>query len=280
MNDDYTRIAASIQRLQTDFRQQPSLAELATAANLSPHHFQRLFARWAGVSPKKFLQCLTVQSARQRLRDGASVLDAALDSGLSGPGRLHDLTVSLQSASPGEIKSGGAGWTVSFGFADSPFGTCLLATGPRGIVRLAFVDDRDVDAARRSLLDDWPAADVRHDDVIAQTQVDHVFEAADRREPLACYVRGTRFQVKVWRALLEIPPGQLATYRRIADLIEHPRAVRAVGTAIGRNPIGYLIPCHRVIRSTGVMGDYRWGTVRKRLLVASELAASDSETST
>lgn len=274
MTNDYQRIAASIQRLQSDFLNQPSLSELAEAADLSPHHFQRLFVRWAGVSPKKFLQCLTVQAARQRLEAGASVLDAALDSGLSGPGRLHDLTVRLEAASPGEIKSGGAGWTIGFGFGDSPFGTCFTATGPRGILRLAFVEDVDPDAARQSLQQEWRAAEFRHDDVAAQACINHIFEASDRQERLSCLVRGTAFQVRVWRALLEIPTGQLVTYRQVADLAKHPQAVRAVGTAIGRNPIGYLIPCHRVIRSTGVIGGYRWGATRKRLLIATELSQS------
>lgn len=276
MTNDYQRIAASIQRLQSDFRNQPSLSELAAAAELSPHHFQRLFVRWAGVSPKKFLQCLTVQAARQRLEAGASVLDAALDSGLSGPGRLHDLTVRLEAASPGEIKSGGAGWTIGFGFGDSPFGTCFTATGPRGMLRLAFVDDVNADTVRQSLQQEWRAAELYHDDVAAQAQINHVFGAADRKAPLSCLVRGTAFQVSVWRALLQIPAGQLVTYGHVAQLAEHPRAVRAVGTAIGRNPIGYLIPCHRVIRSTGVIGDYRWGATRKRLLIATELSQSDA----
>ncbi|MCR9201607.1 MAG: helix-turn-helix domain-containing protein [Planctomycetaceae bacterium] len=186
MTNDYQRIAASIQRLQSDFRNQPSLSELAEAADLSPHHFQRLFVRWAGVSPKKFLQCLTVQAARQRLEAGASVLDAALDSGLSGPGRLHDLTVRLEAASPGEIKTGGAGWTIGFGFGDSPFGTCFMAAGPRGILRLAFVDDADTDTATQSLLQDWPGAKLCHDDVAAQTRINHIFASSDRRATLSC----------------------------------------------------------------------------------------------
>lgn len=272
---DYERIAASIRQLQTSFREQPSLEELASAADLSPHHFQRVFQRWAGVSPKKFLQCLTVQAARQRLQDGASVLEAALDAGLSGPGRLHDLTVRLEAASPGEIKSGGRGWTIRWGFAESPFGVCLIASGQRGLLRLSFVDQPDDASALAILQTDWPAATLQRDPAHAASIVQTMFAAKPPEAPsLRCVVRGTEFQVLVWRALLEVRPGQLTTYSQIARRIDRPAAVRAVGTAVGRNPIACLIPCHRVIRSTGVIGEYRWGSPRKRLLVATELMRS------
>lgn len=272
---DYERIAASIRQLQTSFREQPSLEELASAADLSPHHFQRVFQRWAGVSPKKFLQCLTVQAARQRLQDGASVLEAALDAGLSGPGRLHDLTVRLEAASPGEIKSGGRGWTIRWGFAESPFGVCLIASGQRGLLRLSFVDQPDDASALAILQTDWPAATLQRDPAHAASIVQTMFTAEPPEAPsLRCVVRGTEFQVLVWRALLEVRPGQLTTYGQIARRIDRPAAVRAVGTAVGRNPIACLIPCHRVIRSTGVIGEYRWGSPRKRLLVATELMRS------
>ena len=272
---DYERIAASIRQLQTSFREQPSLEELASAADLSPHHFQRVFQRWAGVSPKKFLQCLTVQAARQRLQDGASVLEAALDAGLSGPGRLHDLTVRLEAASPGEIKSGGRGWTIRWGFAESPFGVCLIASGQRGLLRLSFVDQPDDTSALAILQTDWPAATLQRDPAHAASIVQTMFAAEPPEAPsLRCVVRGTEFQVLVWRALLEVRPGQLTTYGQIARRIDRPAAVRAVGTAVGRNPIACLIPCHRVIRSTGVIGEYRWGSPRKRLLVATELMRS------
>ena len=272
---DYERIAASIRQLQTSFREQPSLEELASAADLSPHHFQRVFQRWAGVSPKKFLQCLTVQAARRRLQDGASVLEAALDAGLSGPGRLHDLTVRLEAASPGEIKSGGRGWTIRWGFAESPFGVCLIASGQRGLLRLSFVDQPDDASALAILQTDWPAATLQRDPAHAASIVQTMFAAKPPEAPsLRCVVRGTEFQVLVWRALLEVRPGQLTTYSQIARRIDRPAAVRAVGTAVGRNPIACLIPCHRVIRSTGVIGEYRWGSPRKRLLVATELMRS------
>ena len=272
---DYERIAASIRQLQTSFREQPSLEELASAADLSPHHFQRVFQRWAGVSPKKFLQCLTVQAARPRLQDGASVLEAALDAGLSGPGRLHDLTVRLEAASPGEIKSGGRGWTIRWGFAESPFGVCLIASGQRGLLRLSFVDQPDDASALAILQTDWPAATLQRDPAHAASIVQTMFAAKPPEAPsLRCVVRGTEFQVLVWRALLEVRPGQLTTYSQIARRIDRPAAVRAVGTAVGRNPIACLIPCHRVIRSTGVIGEYRWGSPRKRLLVATELMRS------
>lgn len=275
--NDYDRIAAAIEFLNSSFRDQPSLDEIAAKAGLSAPHFQRLFRRWAGVSPKKFLQCLTVQAAKQRLQQGASVLDASLDSGLSGPGRLHDLTVNLESASPGEIKSGGADWTIRFGFAASPFGLCLIADSPRGILKLAFVVDADERAAETLLREDWRRAMLSRDDSHATALMKTIFNGnalpADRSgSSLRCLVRGTEFQVRVWRALLELPLGCVASYGDVARHIGRPGAVRAVGTAIGQNSVGYLIPCHRVIRATGVVGEYRWGSIRKRLLIGHELA--------
>lgn len=275
---DFERITTVIEYLNTHRRQQPSLEELADVVELSPFHFQRLFTRWAGVSPKKFLQCLTVRSAGQQLRNGRSVLDAALDEGLSGPGRLHDLTVLLEAASPGEIKAGGQGWTITAGFADSPFGTCMIAESPRGVCRLSFVDRRDQSVAEEQLAADWPNARLQWDHHHATAISERIFLPGGNRQrksshpPLQCLVKGTEFQVKVWRALLKIPYGELTTYGHIADATGHAKAGRAVGSAVGRNEIGYLIPCHRVIRDTGVVGEYRWGSVRKQAMIASELA--------
>lgn len=273
--NDYERIARVIRYLDEHHAVQPDLAELADRAGLSPFHFHRLFSAWAGVTPKDFVQCLTLAHAKQLLRRGENVLDTALDAGLSGPGRLHDLCVSLEAASPGEIKSGGEGWTITMGFAESPFGKCFLAESPRGLCRVAFVEgDRD-SAAVAELQQDWPRARLRRDDARAARLAAHIFrqrESSAGAPSLRAFVRGTAFQVRVWRALLRIESGSVVTYGRLAGAIGQPAAARAVGTAVGRNPLAYLIPCHRVIRETGVIGGYRWGAVRKRAILAWESA--------
>lgn len=275
---DFQRIAKVIQYLAVHHRSQPSLDELAAIVDLSPFHFQRLFVRWAGVSPKKFLQLLTVNAVKKRLLEGQNVLDASLDVGLSGPSRLHDLTVSLEAATPGEIKSGGQDWQLSAGFATTPFGDCLIANSPRGICRLDFIEIRDRQTAEQQLVLDWPQTKICWDDSAAQAVAKRIFcqpAQTDSRGGLRCFVQGTEFQMRVWRALLTIPAGQLTTYAQIAKTIGNPNACRAVGTAIGSNPIGYLIPCHRVIRATGVIGQYRWGEIRKRAVIARELSNCD-----
>lgn len=269
--NDYKRIAQIIRFLGERHAEQPDLAALATRAGLSPFHLHRLFSAWAGVTPKNFLQCLTLAHAKELLRDGQNILDAALDSGLSGPGRLHDLCVSLEAASPGELKSGGVGWTIGFGFAESPFGKCLIAESPRGICHLSFVQNEKsaLDGLRR----DWPEAKWSRDDSTAATISGQIFcQRAGSKigAPLRAFVRGTPFQVRVWRALLQIPPGSITSYGRLAAAIGKPTASRAVGSAIGQNPLAYLIPCHRVIRETGVVGDYHWGPIRKRAMIAWE----------
>lgn len=279
--NDFERVAKVIDYLAEHRRTHPSLQELAEIVDLSPAHFQRLFVRWAGVSPKKFLQLLTVQNVRQRLRDGRSVLDTALDEGLSGPGRLHDLTLSLEAATPGEIKAGGEGWRITTGYANSPFGDCLIAATPRGICRLDFVETREPRAVETELLSDWSKAEIFWDDSAADTIAEQIFrQPGEDTHDLRCFVKGSQFQVCVWRALLRIPSGHLATYQQIAKAIGKPEASRAVGTAIGSNPIGYLIPCHRVIRKTGVVGQYRWGEARKHAAIARELSQTEIETLT
>lgn len=273
--NDYERIARVIGYLDEHHAAQPDLAELAGRAGLSPFHFHRLFSAWAGVTPKDFVQWLTLAHAKELLRRGKNVLDTALDAGLSGPGRLHDLCVSLEAASPGEIQSGGAGWTISVGFAESPFGKCFLAESPRGLCRLAFVEaDRD-SVAVTELQQDWPRARLRRDDSAAARLAAQIFRprgSSGGGPTLRAFVRGTAFQARVWRALLEIESGSVVTYGRLAAAIGQPAAARAVGAAVGRNPLAYLIPCHRVIRETGVIGGYRWGAVRKRAILAWESA--------
>jgi AraC family transcriptional regulator of adaptative response/methylated-DNA-[protein]-cysteine methyltransferase len=255
-------------------REQPGLAELAAHARMSSFHLHRLFSAWAGVTPKDFLQCLTLERVKESLHNGHSVLDAAFDSGLSGPGRLHDLCVTLEAASPGELKSGGRGWTIVAGFAESPFGLCLVGENPRGICHLAFIEPRQKDAAWEELQNEWPEAKLQRNDSATERIADRIFTHKRRRqENLRAYVRGTSFQLRVWRALLRVPVGKVTSYGRIAAAIGNPSASRAVGTAVGANPVAYLIPCHRVIRETGAIGEYHWGGgVRKRAMLMWENA--------
>jgi AraC family transcriptional regulator of adaptative response/methylated-DNA-[protein]-cysteine methyltransferase len=211
------------------------------------------------------------------LRQGESVMAVALKSGLSGPGRLHDLCVNLEAASPGELKSGGEGWTIVAGFADSPFGPCLVAESPRGICQISFLESENGKTEWTALQENWPRATLCRDDVAASRMAGRIFPAPDaaRSGPtLRAFVRGTAFQVQVWRALLQVQPGTLVSYGRLAEALGKPAAARAVGSALAKNPLAYLIPCHRVIRETGVVGDYRWGRVRKRAIMAWESSAA------
>lgn len=279
--NDYERIARVIRYLDERHIEQPDLATLAEYLGVSQFHFHRLFRTWAAITPKDFLQCLTLAHAKKLLRQGKSVLDASLISGLSGPSRLHDLCVTLEAASPGELKSGGEGWTISCGFADSPFGKCLVGESPRGICYLAFISSQDGQTEWAALQKDWPRARLQQDDSAAARIAARIFTQPGKLSagpPLRAFAQGTPFQIMVWRALLQVPPGVLVSYGQLAAALGQP-AARAVGTAVGHNPLSYLIPCHRVIRSTGVLGDYRWGAVRKQALVAWECAPrSNTET--
>lgn len=272
---DYRRVETAIRFLADNRESQPELADVAAAVGSSPYHLQRLFSRWAGVSPKKFLQHLTIADAKRRLDASASVLDAALDAGLSGPGRLHDLFVGFDAVTPGEYKSRGAGLVFTYGFQPSPFGECLLVTCRQRLSGLSFVIDGDRDAALVDQAGGWDAADWRPNDAAVAGLGERIFgsPAADR-QPLSLLMRGTPFQIKVWQALLRIPPGAVTTYGRIAEAVCTRRAARAVGTACGGNRIGYLIPCHRVIRDTGAITGYRWGRERKLAILAVEAERS------
>ena len=273
--NDYERIAGVIRYLDESHTDQPDLTTLARHVGLSQHHFHRLFTSWAGITPKDFLQCLTLAHARELLYQGKSVLDAALDTGLSSPSRLHDLCISLEAASPGDVKSGGEGWELTVGFADSPFGKCLLAESHRGVCHLSFVDSGDKAAALAEVKAQWPRARLLRNDTAASQLASRIFErpaVGNSLAPLRAFVRGTPFQVRVWRALLQIQHGTLVSYGGLAATVDQPTAARAVGSAVGQNPLAYLIPCHRVIRETGVLGNYRWGPVRKRAILAWENA--------
>jgi AraC family transcriptional regulator of adaptative response/methylated-DNA-[protein]-cysteine methyltransferase len=268
---DYERIARAIEYLQRHATQQPDLASVARHVHLSEHHFQRLFTRWAGVSPKRFLQYLTVEHAKSRLPESQNVLDLAGTVGLSGPGRLHDLFVTLEAVSPGEYKARGAGLEIRYGIHASPFGPALIAVSPRGICGLHFLDG-GIDDAEQLIGRDWPHAGLREDARGTAVLAEHVFRpfASHPAKPLALVVKGSNFQIKVWRALLALPFGSVTTYRDIARRIQEPGAARAVGNAIGANPIAWLIPCHRVIRESGELSRYRWGETRKAAILGWE----------
>jgi AraC family transcriptional regulator of adaptative response/methylated-DNA-[protein]-cysteine methyltransferase len=273
---DYERIARVIRYLDEHQSEQPDLATIAGFSGLSPSRFHHLFSSWAAITPKDFLQCLTLSHVRKLLREGESVLGAALASGLSGPGRLHDLCVGLEAASPGELKSGGEGWTIVAGFAASPFGRCLIGMSPRGVCHLSFDDSGSDEDHLSTLREKWPGARIERDDAAASRLAVRIFERpgnAPAQPAIRAFVRGTAFQVRVWRALLEIQPGTLVSYGSLASAVGQPSAARAVGTAVGQNQLAYLIPCHRVIRETGVIGGYRWGGIRKRAIIAWEWAA-------
>ena len=273
---DYARIEDAILRIEARFPQTASLEELAAAAGLSAAHFQRTFRRWVGISPKRFQQFLTVEYAKQRLAQSHSVLDAAFDAGLSGPGRLHDLFVACEAMTPGEYKSQARDMVVSYGFHPSPFGECLLMTTERGICALGFTAQAGDRAARRAALADlggqWSLAHLVEAPDTTAPLAARIFDTPDPAAPLTLLLKGTNLQIKVWQALLRIPPGYLATYQDIARHVGNPSASRAVGNAVARNAISYLIPCHRVIRKSGSINNYRWGTARKKALIGWEQA--------
>lgn len=270
----YQQIAQAIEHLTANFQEQPSLAALAERVNLSEFHFQRLFTEWAGVSPKKFLQYLTLEHAKQQLRDGVPLAEAAYESGLSGTGRLHDLFVTIEGVTPGQFKQLGTGLELTYGVFDSPFGSYVLGAINGKVCLLQFLDE---DADPKAILTaEWPEVSLRHDPAAVKPLADRIFatdhSVTDMTQPLSVLVKGSSFQLKVWEALLKIPEGRLTSYDQIAGAIGMPAASRAVGTAIGSNPVGYLIPCHRVIKKTGLFGGYRWGAERKQAMLGWEAA--------
>ncbi len=269
---DYHRIAEAIRFIESRVEEQPGLDEIACRAGLSAFYFQRLFCRWAGITPKDFLQFLTLVRAKRELAASTSVLETSLKVGLSGPGRLHDLFLSLEAVTPGEFKRGGAGLEIAWAVHPTPLGEALVATTPRGLCGLSFVNGSD--AALEELRARWPEARLREASdgtaPLANEVVQRMRGLATK--PLRLVLKGTPFQIQVWRALLAIPEGEVTSYRRLAALAGAPTAARAVGAAVGANPIACLIPCHRVIRETGALGDYHWGAPRKATLLALEAA--------
>jgi AraC family transcriptional regulator, regulatory protein of adaptative response / methylated-DNA-[protein]-cysteine methyltransferase len=278
MSTDYQRVAEAIQYLEQHFREQPELDDLAEHLHVSPFHLQRLFTRWAGISPKRFVQFLTAEHAKRLLADAHSVLDATYDSGLSSPSRLHDLMIAIEAVTPGEFKNKGAGLTIYYGRHQTPFGECLLAATDRGICKLAFVDHAGWAGLVDELHTQWAEAQIQEDPAYTQPLIDQIFSPAptSERPPINLLVKGTNFQIKVWEALLRVPFGSACSYEDIAQAIGQPTAVRAVGGAVGANNIAYLIPCHRVIRKSGVIKDYHWGATRKKAMLGWEAAQKEN----
>jgi len=272
---DYERIKKAIEFIGSNFQQQPDLDAVAKEVYLSPFHFQRLFKDWAGVSPKKFLQYISLQHAKKLLHQH-SVSDTAYETGFSGSSRLHDLFISIEGMTPGEYKNGGEQLQINYSFAETPFGNIIVASTTKGICHLAFADDEK--GALKQLQLQFPKAQFRQ--VVDTIQQNALFIFTQDWKDLSkikLHLKGTPFQIKVWEALLKIPMGDVSTYSGIANAINNPNASRAVGTAIGDNPVAFLIPCHRVIRSTGDFGQYHWGSIRKTAMIGWEAAKTDPE---
>lgn len=268
----YETVARAIAFIRSHARRQPTLHEISDSLGLSEFHLQRIFSEWAGVSPKRFLQYVTKQYAKQALRESADVLSVTLDTGLSSPGRLHDLMVTCEAMSPGEIKTGGAGLKIGFGEAPTPFGNALIAWTSRGICHLGFVEDAAMAHAVAVMQQDWPAATLVQDRQRALQLAAEIFHAGPSTQSLHLMLRGSNFQIKVWEALLSVAPGEMVSYTQLAQRSGTPKARRSVATAIAKNSIALLIPCHRVIRESGEIGGYRWGSDRKTALLAWEAA--------
>jgi len=273
-SSDYVRIEKAIAYLQSHFLEQPDLAAVARSVHLSEYHLQRVFTRWAGVSPKRFLQFLTVEHAKQRLANSKSLLDVTFDSGLSSPGRLHDLFVAVEAVTPGEFKTRGAGIHIHYGLHHSPFGACLVGLTGRGVCWLSFVQNTSCRQAIGELKQHWNGATLSQRPDLTGPVANQIFLGLSngKRSPLSLLLMGTNFQLKVWKALLTVPAGALVTYETLGEIIGAGQSARAVGNAVADNRIAWLIPCHRVIRKNGLLGGYRWGETRKRAILAWETA--------
>ena len=271
--EDYEQIAQAIAFIRDNAVLQPSLEQIASHVGLSSWHFQRKFKAWVGVSPKRFLEFLTVQHAKELLDRSASVLDASLYLGLSGPGRLHDQFVNIEAVTPGQYKHLGGGLHIRYGIHSSPFGPMLLALTDKGICELAFGSEEILEKEAEVLVKRWPAARICHDTHRTSPTADRLFSPSNgsrdgRESGFRLFVKGTNFQINVWRALLRVPEGSLISYKQLAQLTGNPAAVRATASAVGANPVSYLIPCHRILRSSGELGGYHWGVERKKALIA------------
>ena len=269
---DYQRIATAIAYIYENFKQQPDLEEVAEAVHISPYHFQRMFSRWAGVSPKKFLQFISVRFAKDLMKGGNfSLSDISFETGLSGTSRLHDLFINIEAMTPGEYNAGGKGLNISYGVYHTFFGKVMLATTAKGICNLNFIEEEE--EAASLLQKEWPNAVLHRDDAAHELLVNRIFNPGDKdndRRLIQLNIKGTPFQLKVWEALLKIPERSVVSYNQVAEMIHQPTASRAVGSAVGKNPVGVLIPCHRVIKKVGGIGEYHWGPQRKLMLLSWE----------
>lgn len=273
---NYTRIAEAIEYIKSNFKNQPNLDEVAEQVNLSPFHFQRLFSEWAGMTPKKFLQYTSVEHAKKLLKDHqATLFDTAFETGLSSTGRLHDMFVTIEGMTPAEYKNGARNLIINYSFAESPFGNLIVASTPKGICYMAFEDDEET--AFQNLKAKFPNASFQRKLDLMQQNALFIFQNHwSKLSEIKLHLKGTDFQLKVWESLLKIPMGKLSTYGNIADEIGNPKSSRAVGTAIGNNPVAFLIPCHRVIQSSGNIGGYMWGNTRKTAIIGWESAKINS----
>ena len=271
---DYSRIEKAIAYINHNFREQPSLEEISTAVNMSPFHFQRLFSEWAGVSPKKFLQYVSLRYAKHLLQRNTTLMNVSNEIGLSSSSRLHDLFINIEGMTPGEFKNGGAGLTINYSFRESPFGNIIIASTNKGVCYIHFQNNESV--ALRDLKACFPSAVYHQAEDKYQKDALLIFQKnGGQTDPIKLHLRGTRFQIKVWESFLKIPTGGLSTYGDIAKKIGNPKAARAVGTAIGANPIAFLIPCHRVIQSNGKFGGYMWGAEKKMAIIGWEAAKTN-----
>ncbi len=272
---NYNRIAAAIDYIQQHFKEQPGLDEIAENIHMSPFHFQRLFTEWAGTSPKKFLQYISIEHAKKLLiQSKASVPDAAYETGLSGTGRLHDLFINIEGMTPAEYRDGGKNLSINYSFAESPFGDLLVASTKKGICHMAFINSRD--NAFADLQAQFPNASITQMADLVQQNALYIFSHdITKLNKIKLHLKGTDFQLKVWQTLLKIPMGQLSSYGNIAAEIESPGASRAVGSAVGSNPVAFLIPCHRVIQASGIFGGYMWGSTRKKAIIGWEAARTN-----
>ncbi|HXX59014.1 MAG TPA: methylated-DNA--[protein]-cysteine S-methyltransferase [Thermodesulfovibrionales bacterium] len=268
--EPYRRIEKAIVFLERNFNRRPGLKEIAKSVNLSEYHFQRLFRRWAGISPKRFLQLLTVEHTKKMMENSGSLLDLTHESGLSSPSRLHDLFVNVEAVTPDEFRKRGRGISILYGFHPSSFGECLIAVTGRGICYLAFVGPGGRGKTLGDLKEQWSDAEIGEGQSATKPYADKIFGSAKSSNTLTLHVQGTNLQVKVWQALLRIPRGRLVSYEAVAREVGRPGAIRAVANAVARNPVAFLIPCHRVIRKTGAIGKYRWGSARKKAMLAWE----------
>ncbi|HDZ8913196.1 TPA: methylated-DNA--[protein]-cysteine S-methyltransferase [Aeromonas hydrophila] len=270
---DYARIADAIAFIASQVARQPTLDEIAAHVHLSPFHFQRLFSRWAGVTPKRYLQVLTLERAKALLQESRPLLEVADTLGLSSGSRLYDHFVQLEAVTPGEYKQQGAGLVIEHGVHDTPFGQAFVALTPRGVCNFSFLDDQASDAPLAALARSWPEAELREAQSRTQEVIHAMFDGSKTPDrPLSLHVSGTNFQISVWRALLQIPPAKVVSYAQVASAVGNPKAARAVGLAVGANPVALMIPCHRVIQQNGKLGGYHWGETRKQAIHAWEAA--------